>query len=238
MAAIDTILSPADVRRFAELDPAFPLCKLSDIRQTEENEFRLCLGYDLYTAMLDAKADYTGTASWMPGMTYNEGDTVAHGGTIWEVVAEAGTASEPIAENNIWQLAPVFERDTLCGELYNDLYCRYLGRYIALKTAMMTVPRMSVHIVASGLVRRHGDNYEAAQAKDIMFMVDGLNAQAVITLDNMRHWMSLNNANGCFGKLDCDGKPVKCEITCNDACEDTAGNCATKRVKHAGYTIC
>lgn len=219
MAAIDTILTQQEAAMLSELGASFPLCSLTDISQVEEDLFRSCLGWELYKKMKAAKADYSAATKWAAGVTVS-GTVVKHGGTYWKALQD--TTVEPLAESVYWALAPKFDTAMPCGELYNTFFCNYLGRYIALNVAALTVPRVAVKATALGVVRNAADGSIPADIKEIEMLSKAIKAQAEQTYRNMNFWLE-ENGGDCF---DSGAECAPCENahTCG-----SAGNCSTTR---------
>lgn len=190
-----TLLSKTDAKRFSELGEAFPSCDLTDIFQVELTEFRKCLGIEFYEKLKSSLADYSDTPQWVTGSNI-EGNTVKNRGTIW--TAKTTTASEPIAENEYWGLAPKFDISTDCGAAYNDFYCLFLGRYLALSVVLQTGGRSAVNLNASGITVKHGDGYAPADSKQRQFFFESIRSQIANTLENMRFWVNNHASKSCF----------------------------------------
>jgi len=223
------ILTRQEAAIRAELGAKFPLCNLSDLYQTEVFEFRHCFGMATYEKMRDALADYSNADPWM-SQSYTAGTVVIKDGVFWQ--AKQTTTTEPLAENEYWGLAPKFD-DTDCGQLYNELWCDYLARYLALKVAIITIGRQAVTVSGQGVTRNSGNGFIPADAKEIGFLLDGLKLQATQTFDNMEYWLASNKTDTCF--------PAE---TCNDKCTDIkadcgckSGDCSGEKPQYAGISV-
>lgn len=223
-----TLLSKQEAVIRSELGAKFPQCELSDILQTEEWEFRNCLGWDLYQDMLSALADYSKSPAWT-SQSYSIGAVVRNGGMFW-ISKRGGTNTEPLIENDYWALAPKFdssavcgcdpEADVLCGEMYNEIWCRYLARYLSLKLAKVTIPRIAISATGNGVVRSTASGMVPADEKEIKYLIQGIETQSIQVFDNMMAWIKREDREDCFGEFDAACKPVaKCEDKLPNGCE-------------------
>ncbi len=222
-----TLLSKQEAVIRSELGAKFPQCELSDIFQTEEWEFRNCLGLELYDKMLDAMVDYCNVPAWV-SQNYSIGVVVRNAGTFW-ISKRGGTNTEPLIENEYWSLAPKFdstadcgcdpEADVKCGVLYNDIWCRYLARYLSLKLAKITIPRVAINATGNGVVRATGNGMIPADANEIKYLIQGIETQAIQVFDNMMAWIKRTDREDCFGEFDQNCKPVACEDKLPTGCE-------------------
>lgn len=220
------LLSKQEAVIRSELGSKFPQCELSDILQTEEWEFRNCLGLDLYDKMIAAQVDYCDVPSWK-SQTYQIGTLVKNAGLIW-ISKRGGTNTEPLIENEYWTLAPKFDSDSdcgcdageevKCGELYNLIWCRYLARYISLKVAKLTVPRVAINVTGNGVVRATANGMIPADKMEIAYLVQGIETQSIQVFDNMMAWIKRMDREDCFGAFDANCKPV-CESKLPNGCE-------------------
>lgn len=206
-----TLLTQAEATKYSELGSTFPTCNLSDILQSEESEFLQCLGWDLYELMFAQLADYSAVVPWVAG-SYLEGNLVSHRGTIWK--AKQTTATEPLAENAFWGVAPKFNDDTECGTLYNVLWCNYMARYLSLKVAIMTIGRVAVKATGNGVVRFSDNSAIPADSKEIAFLLNSVTAQAAQTFANMASWIERQNNTTCFPVQVCDPCGGKNAMAC------------------------
>ena len=222
---LKTLLTTQEAVIRSELGAKFPQCELSEILQTEEWEFRKCLGWDLLGKMLAAQADYCNANEWVAG-TYSHGEVVKNRGTYW-ISKRGGNVTEPLAENQYWCLAPKFDPncncdstdDDGCGALYNDLWCRYLARYLSLKVAKLTIPRIAINATGNGVVRSSASGMIPADHKEIAFLVQGIETQAIQVFDNMMAWIKRQDNEVCLGAFDEWCKPIKCEDKLPTGCE-------------------
>lgn len=213
-----TLLTKPEAVIYSELGAKFPQCELSDIRQTEEWEFRNCLGWELYEAMLSALCDYSNTPSWV-SQAYSIGAVVKHNGSYW-VAKRGGVNTEPLVVNEFWGLAHKFNPDkdcgctagVKCGELYNEIWCSYLGRYLSLKLAKITIPRIAVSATGNGVVRTTGNGMLPADQKEIAYLIQSIDTQTVQAFENMMAWIKRTDREDCFGKFDQNCKPKSCEV--------------------------
>jgi len=225
-----TLLSKQEAVIRSELGPKFPQCELSDILQTEEWEFRNCLGWTLYENMLAALVDYSTEPEWT-SQSYGIGAIVRHNGVFW-VSKRGGTNTEPLIENGYWGLAPKFDStaacgcdpnaEVLCGVLYNEIWCRYLARYLSLKVAKVTIPRVAITVTGNGAVRSTANGMIPADKNEIQYLVQGIETQLIQTFENMMAWIRRTDRVDCFGEFDALCKPVtKCEDKAISGCESS-----------------
>lgn len=215
--ATQTLLSRQEAVIRSELGPKFPQCELSDILQTEEWEFRNCLGWDLYGLMLAQLVDYSAVASWTP-QAYAANALVKHNGLFWK--AKTGTSTEPLVENEYWALAPKFNNANDCGALYNEIWCKYMARYLSLKVAKITIPRVAVVATGNGVVRSTSSGMIPADANEIKYLIQGIETQSIQVFDNMMAWIKRTDNETCFGSFDANCKPVSCEKQDLHGCEN------------------
>ena len=226
-----TILTKQDAKKYSNLGDGFPSCQLTDIFQVEQKEFRVCLGTYLFYALRGYLVDYSDTQSWVFGSNYIVGDIVSNRGTYWVALGDNNT--EPITENQYWGLAPKFDDGTECGQLYNFLWCNYLARYLSLKVAILTAPRMTVKLTGEGAVRSTGNGIIPADANEIeKFLYRSFDVDSVQVFENMMAWINEQENDDCFGKFDC-GVPVN---NCKPCSENKAGcNYAPKSIGYSVY---
>lgn len=225
--ATQTLLSRQEAVIRSEFGPKFPQCELSDILQTEEWEFRNCLGWDLYGLMLAQLVDYSAVASWTP-QAYAANALVKHKGLFWK--AKIGTSTEPLVENEYWGLAPKFNNANACGALYNEIWCKYMARYLSLKVAKITIPRVAVVATGNGVVRSTASGMIPADANEIKYLIQGIETQSIQVFDNMMAWIRRTDNETCFGSFDANCKPVSCEK------QDLVG-CENKRPYTVGVSV-
>lgn len=219
-----TLLSKSDAKKFSELGDNYPSCDLTDIYQVELEQFRGCLGIEFRAVLMIALKDYSAVLQWTAG-SYVVGNVVKNKGAYW--IVKANTATEPITENDFWGLAPKFDTDNPCGEKYDELYCNFLGRFLALKVATLTAARNAADITAQGMVRKVGEGFVPADSKSQSTFFESLKIQAQQVYENMVWWMNENNETGCF-----DLSPI---IKKENLCE--TGDCE-KYPSKIRYFIC
>lgn len=211
-----TLLSRQEAVLRSELGPKFPQCELSDILQTEEWEFRNCLGWDLYGLMLAQLVDYSAVEAWT-NQAYAANAVVRHNGLFWK--AKIGTSTEPLVENQYWGLATKFE-NTTCGALYNEVWCKYMARYLSLKVAKITIPRVAVVATGNGVVRSTANGMIPADANEIKYLIQGIETQSIQVFENMMAWIKRTDNETCFGSFDENCKPISCEKQDLRGCEN------------------
>lgn len=228
-----TLLTYQEAKGFSELGESFPACKFSDILQTEEWEFGNCLGISLYNALLDSMADYSTVSQWVPG-AYTAGAKVKNKGLFW--VALQNTNTEPVTENQHWSLAPKFNEALPCGELYNELWCNYLGRYLSLKLAKISTPRTTVSMSGNGVTRFTGDGMQPATKNEIDFFVNGLETQIIQTYENMKRRIKekIKTNAACFPGYNECGNLVSEPEECNTSC--STDGCQSIKKRYIGYS--
>lgn len=214
-----TLLSKQEAVFRSGLGGDFPQCDLSDIFNTEEWEFRNCLGLELLEKMFAAEIDYCNVKAWT-NQAYQIGDLVKNGGWYW-ISKRGGTSTEPLIANEYWTEAPKFNAnadcgcdpnsEVKCGQLYNEIWCRYLARYLSLKVAKLSVPGVAIKMNGNGLSRSTGNGSIPADEREIKYRVQGFETQAIQTFENMMAWIKAKDREDCFGAFDALCKPiVKC----------------------------
>lgn len=194
--ATKTLILPEEVKELAKIDRHIQPCDLNDIQQVEATMADTCLGEEFYNALLSNLNDYSDKPQWTNTET-KEGEVKLYKGFYY--IALKDTTAEPSLKSD-WAKAPKFETDC-----YNDLWCKRLGRYIALLVAQSSLPIISTSMSASGTVKKKGEGFEAAEETSVLRLQSWLSSQVLAAYRNLHSYLTRNadandgNGNKCFG---------------------------------------
>lgn len=194
--ATKTLITPEEVKELAKIDRHIQPCDLNDIQQVEATMADTCLGEDFYNALLSDLHDYSDRPQWTNTET-KQGEVKYYKGVYYTALKD--TTAEPSLKSD-WAKAPKFENDC-----YNDLWCKRLGRYIALLVAQSSLPILSTAIGASGTVKKKGEGFEAADETSVLRLQSWLASQVLGAYRNLHSYLTNNadskdgNGNKCFG---------------------------------------
>lgn len=183
-------MNSLEVIYYSRIGKHFPPCDISDILQAEQYIARAKIGKEFYQALIADLVDYTGVSQYVAGTTYNQGDNVAYRGIIYTVTAVTSNKIPTVTTD--WTQAPKF--GTACFE---NLWCNYLARYIALCVIANTIPKIAAKITAEGIVVLEGDGYRAAGKERISDLKAWAAANIEMTWANMVDYIDCNNE--CYG---------------------------------------
>jgi hypothetical protein len=153
------LLTPGDVVRFTPVEEPFNPCSLSGLYLIEYAEATsgTCLG-GLWHAMVAAKADYSAALPYRD-QPYASGQAVSWNGGYR--ISSIDTTQTP-DHGNDWMDAPKFVGP--CADFYADLYCNFVGPYLAHVVLTERLPYLITQITDRG-ASYGGRSYNAQNGK-------------------------------------------------------------------------
>jgi len=184
-----SLIKDYQVPKLAGLRESLPLCELRQLEIIEYKLFKDCLGLDFRTDLIADLVDNSAVEEYDDTKPYAIGEKASWDQFIYEAILVT-TGNRP---DNIlfWKDAPMFGED-----LYNTLWCEYLGPYIAYHIAKHSITSNSIYFTSQGAVRRSGDGYSAASSSEINLLIQNFEAQITMTLDVMIDWMKTEKDGG------------------------------------------
>ena len=176
----------------------------------EQTERRLTLGKEFYDSLIDDLADHSAAVEYDPSATYSTGDEVIFSGILYASLVDSND-SEPGTKGK-WDFAPKFTKTE-----NNELWCFFLGRYLALHVIDQTMPSQTTQLRGAGAIQVNGDDFKAAEKEDRDSLHSGIKALIFSTFENMHDYLVSNK--GVFGSY----KGQKS----TESCEDSESNCIT-----------
>jgi len=116
-------------------------CSFHDIHSIEYKQARQCIGFDLWTSMLAAMADYSGAVTWATGTSYPSDTVVNYKGLFYLAIEDTPQNAAP-PNPAYWELAPVFDAENSCAEKYEEFFCDFLCPYLANTILLRRLPYM------------------------------------------------------------------------------------------------
>jgi hypothetical protein len=120
---VKQLLTPIVAKEMSEFRDRFPICDIKSCKEVEEDLFNSILGYDFYDLLLDSLTDFSTATPWSAATAYAVDNLVTD--KYYQAIS-INTNSQPPAVTS-WKLAPTFQ-----NACYEELWCRYLGRYLSL----------------------------------------------------------------------------------------------------------
>lgn len=221
------IITETEVVYHSGIDLDFQVCDLRTAHNVERFEFRECLGKEFYKTLQSALASYeniTWKAKDEAGdiIEYEKDAVVVYNG-IFKKALE--TTSAIPSDKSKWVNAPKFDDSKYCGQIYEQLWCDYLAEFIALSVVKAELPRFATRISKDGLIKLFGQNFQAADSKEVDRIAGWIDKKIAIVFSNMDDWLKDNNINGCFDNYkgiantccgDCGYSIENCD--CDDSC--------------------
>lgn len=152
-----------------------PPCDLANIRLIERKAFMDCLGIDFYNYLLSQLANYDPCIHYNANDSYDSGHVVYYEGTFYEATL---TNSNLPTDSRFWKLAPKFSNECL-----NDLWCNYLGVYLAWLVIENRLPYLLVRVAAMGAVKGSSQYSEAAERADVNMLHGAVERDCKTALD-------------------------------------------------------
>lgn len=194
-----TLLTPNEVVRYAGLDDTFPRCDLRLIFNVELMEARKNIGLELYSELLDDKADYSGVVVWNNGTAYNEGQIVRHMGVVYVSLTDNNT-DQPNSTN--WDYAPKFH--DLCN---NQLWDNFMAEYLSWIVVRDRIGFVHYRATGNGIQVVRQRDHEAANAEQFSQSTQRIDRKIAELWSNMRAFL-VGDVGDCeFNfKDECDKK--------------------------------
>lgn len=163
-------------------------CSMHDLYSIEYAQARKVFGFDLWTSMLAAKADYSGEATWMEGATVPQGQIRNFKGIAYKSLAST-TNQPPYAGE--WEVAPIFDEANECSETYEELFCNFLAPYLAHTILFKRLPFMDQVEFKDKRIERADD--QAFRRAQIM-----IGNQRATAWSNLKYYMRLDAQKAKF----------------------------------------
>lgn len=209
----------------------FPPCDISDIFNVEMAERRKCLGKDFYDELVGDLVDYSAVESYIKGNSYVVDEVVEYKGVLYKALGS--TTSEPSVKGE-WELAPKFTT-----EKFEELWCRYLGKYLALVAVRNSLTSVSSKVTGAGIIKIEGENFRPAKDAEVIGVMDHVDSMVRMVYENMHDWILEEKAGGevAFDKYrrideydDGDLNECSCEVAQyydpnTGVCEQCGGKC-------------
>jgi len=186
-----TLLQPSDIALYTGVDVTISTCNFREIWNIEYREARKCIGFDLWEAMIAAKADYSAATSYVVG-SYSEGDVVEFQGVYKR--AKTDTSNPPTVKTD-WENAPRFDEENTCASLYETIFCDFLGPYLANKVLGNKLPYIWRKISDKGIVVYNGNEFKASDKEDFDRLISAIYRDANIIWDNLKYFMQDYESN-------------------------------------------
>lgn len=181
-------MTPSDIKVFCNIDDlTFNPCTVDHVFQEELELARNCIGLELWESMISAKADYSDIDEYVSSTSYDVDDVVLYRGEY--KIALVATDKEPSYISD-WSAAPRFEGD--CASVYDELYCNYLGPFIANKVLAKRLPFIRTKIAGFGTVESKSNYHENTSDKRFNSMVVAVETAAQTALNNLKWFMALD----------------------------------------------
>lgn len=185
-----------------------PRNDLTDLYQVEMTERRVTLGKEMYDALVEDLADYSGTSDWDAQATYAQDALVVFEGIVYISLVD-NNQTEPGTRDK-WDFAKKFNTD-----INNTLWCYHLGRYLSLHVIDLTLPKTSTQMRGAGLIQINGENFEPADKQEVNNLHTSVKAQIFQTWENMDDWLKDNQDSFAGYK----------GFTATETCEKCKGDC-------------
>ncbi len=216
MSIQQTILQSFEIGKFTSVKVLS--CDLRDIFTVEVNEFNVCLGSEFYQYLKDNLIVYNACA-WNPTKNYVIGDLVTYNNIVYKALVD-NINKEPLTCEAIWEAQPKFSSQCL-----NDLWEYYLGPYLSWQIIKSKLPFIATQLTSDGLIKRHGNNFSAADNNDFITIQKAAYKQSDMTFKNLDTFIRNNPTLPCVtkykGLMPCKCDVCKCEI---DKCSCSTDN--------------
>lgn len=190
-----TLLTPKDVIQYTGVNVNVTPCTFRELYNIELYEARKCIGYDFWMTMIAALADYSDKPDYVAGTTYSEDDIVKYQG-VYKIALGSTTAVPTVSTD--WDNAPLFTGS--CATSYDDLFCKFIGPYLAHKALAKRLPYIWTQIRDTGVVEFNGQTFQTADTGDMTRLQNAIYSDASMILGNLRFYMALDEAeaNTCY----------------------------------------
>lgn len=192
-----TLLNPEEIKEYSGMKMSAPICDLRNIFSVENYEARNRFGYEFYLDLIAGLADYSASAEWTTGVYVAE-DVVIYRGIYYQ--AKENT-SQPPTDKTKWRTAPKFVQ-TGCGEKWEELFCNYLGPYLASAVLANRLPFIHSSI-SGGVIEYKGENFNPVTEAVYTRVSTAIQRDKDLAWSNMSHWLALdeNYEDTCFEKF-------------------------------------
>lgn len=208
-------MTPGEVPVYTAIDLPFNVCSFRELFSIEYRQARVTIGFDLWQAMVNARADYSSEPDYSQGATYAEGDVVKYKGVHYRAIE----AAEGVTPTNTvkWEAAPKFDESNDCAAKYEKFWCTFLAPYLANLVLAQRLPFIHTRIKDVGVLTYEGNDYDTADVTSYDRLIKALYRDTEIAKGNIEHWINYGEHAGseCF-------KDYKDIITKED-CDDGTG---------------
>lgn len=158
------------------------------INDIEENIFNKSFSQDMFDAMI-ADVNYnhlTIYPDWIKGSTFSLNDYVFYQGYLYKCIVSSALNLTPINSPSAWQKQNKFNTTK-----YNDLWNKYLCRYLSLNIIVPAMELATVRGEAGGLMKITDSNMgvNAVSSSDIKIWKEAVYTQSNILYSNMKNWI-------------------------------------------------
>ena len=155
------LLTPEDVVSMTPVKLPFSPCPLRELYLIEYHEGLRTLG-QLWVEMVKAQGDYSAARRYVDRVDgYLDGEVVIYNG---EYRMASGVGNEDPSNLSVWPVAPKFMGD--CAETYADLYCNFVGPYLAYTVLAERFPYLVTQLGDAGMT--YGGRKYNIQDKELM----------------------------------------------------------------------
>lgn len=224
-----TLTTPNDVVTLSGFAPGVPVCELQELYNIEFKEARRCLGFDLWSRMVDALASYDDAPEYTSGTTYAIGDVVKWRGEFSMATVET-TAAPDIRSD--WGPVPKFTGDA--AAFYDTLYCSFMGPYLSLTVIGERLPFIWSKVQSVGVVQYDGGEFKTVDTKAYDRLLSAIHRNRNNVFANMVYYIErvvdgkeLESATSDQALLWLDGWPDLPDETTAAGCTCNGSGCKT-----------
>ena len=226
-----TLLQPIDIVDFTPVQTPFNVCTFRELYPIEYREARECLGVDLWSAMVDALADYSAAAEYIAGTTYPAETVVKFQGVF--KVAKVETSNLPSFAAD-WESAPRFTG--ACAVSYEGFFCYFLGPYLSFVVLSERVPYLLGRLGDKGVNyggRSYSESAGSTGAEAVNALKKAIYRDRQLAWNNLAHYLAQDTQkeSGCFEGF--QGYDVATLCGCGD--NDCPGTCRQSETNWGGY---
>ena len=178
------IINPAEVAPFLGIKLPFNPCDFRGAFNIELREFRKCLGVDFRDDLIAQLADYSAVDEYDPDdAPYALDALVKFEGTYYKSLT-AGNTDLPSVKTK-WSKAPKFSEAK-----YEELYCYFLGPYLAASILARRIPFIISQISDEGILEYNGSEYKSSDTHAIERLQKAVYAERQIVFENLDNWLT------------------------------------------------
>lgn len=223
-------MSPSDVTRWTPVVLDFNPCPLRELYRIERTEAINCLGVKFWEAMVAAMADYSDATTYTEGTTYEIGEVVLWSNARYRIATKQTTFNPDYAAD--WNDAPKFAKSGSCAADYEDLFCTFLGPWLAFVVLSERLPYIVTPVTDQGI--EYGGRKINAQDADRYQTLE-----RAIFRDREKSYLLLeeflsqptNREKTCFQLWKGNEETEQPTCGCNKA---TCDECKKRRPRHVG----